>query len=202
MKTRILTLVLGLMTAIPGICQVSLARYKGDGYTFSYPSNWKREVNGRAVALLTPELANQISFKIFASGDKTKEAFFEHYRAYAANGGLGFSANFGSGTQPMAYGSWLGFTIDGQGISNGISVVVSATAIEANNQFYLLQLIAPIERSWEAHEYLAPLARSLTFDNLPKRSGSSGGAPGCNDCLSIWTNAMDRINAQTIRSMK
>jgi hypothetical protein len=184
MQLRHCSLVISFVACIlPAACQVKLTRYEGDGFSFAYPSNWTRQVSRSVVYVQTPELANQIGFKIFASGDTDLKTFFTNYRNYVAGGGLGFSASFESSTEPTLYRAWRGDTIHGRGRASGVDVIVSATAIEANGQIYLFQMIAPAARSWQASEYRVALANSLSFESLAVPSRDKPGPAGSDKCV-------------------
>jgi hypothetical protein len=188
-------------TAIPAFCQIKLSTYKGDGYYVSYPSNWKTMPAGSAFKLLSPD--KFISVQILSSPDTTKSEFWQHYLDIAPSA-VGFDITWESGTEPTAYGAWLGETRYGRGKADSATFIVKATAIEANDHFYLLQLVAPLEMSWKANEYLMALGRTLTFKSLPKYSTGTGlgAGEGCANCLQIWSSAMDRITAATVNGMR
>jgi hypothetical protein len=193
--------VAGVATILPAAGEVVLNQYQGKGYSFSYPSNWQLQQRGTAVSLTAPLSNVRMMIQLIGTGHRAQAACFEEYRAKVAGGILGFPASLESGTQPMVYGSWRGDTINGAGQADGVQLIVSATAIEANNQFYILQLVAPLSVSWDAHALLSAFGRSLKFENLPKPSPGSAGA-GCADCLSIWMRSMDRITAATVKGMR
>jgi hypothetical protein len=177
----------------------SVAEYKGNGFSFSYPATWKKQVVGETVALLTPEPINQICFKITPTGETDFTTFFLHYQRYAPQA-LGFEPTFNGSPEPTVYGAWRGATLTGYGSPGGVAYVASATAIRANNQVYLLQMAAPSARSWEAYELRKTLANSLTFARLPQES--HGTSAPCLNCFSMWSDTMNRITKQTTSMMK
>src|SRR5262245_30499895 len=134
---------------------IQIAQYKGDGFSLTHPLNWQEDVTPGMVTLRTPE---GISFSIIATGQKDLSTVISNIRQSVAAGSLGFPATFNSTTEPTVYGSWRGDTIWGRGNANGVETVLLATAIEANNQYYLFLMLAPAARSWEANQYRITLA--------------------------------------------
>ena len=201
----IAVLALTVMPATAQTTTVGVTSYRGIGYTVWFPTTWSRTVTGSVLSLEKSGFP-PMAFKIFASPERDKDAFFAEYRK-VANSAVGFPVTFGSATQPMVYGNWFGTTIQGDGQIGGVPFVVSATAIEANGYVYLLQMVAPLQVSWTAHEVLAALGRSLVFDNPTTPGGvkGSGDSAMCGtgtQCLGLWTSTMSRITSQTVESMR
>ncbi|MBC8166790.1 MAG: hypothetical protein H7Y20_13085 [Bryobacteraceae bacterium] len=117
---------------------------------------------------------------------------------------LGFRAMFGR-SDFTAYGNWTGRVSHGEAVVSGMTVAISATAIEANGTTYLL-LMQGQDGDFYRLERFNALANSLRFDRpskpaqaQPAGAGSTGGCPGCGEML---LRSMDAITKQTLRTMK
>jgi len=200
-----LALMLGCANLLSQQTQVNVTSHRGDGYTVWYPANWKLIRNGTTTTLFKPG-NSPVEFKISALGKTTKDSLLAQYRK-DANAIVGGQVRLGSGEEPMVYGNWFGRSIRGDATIDGIALVVSATAIDANGQFYLFQMLCPSAISWEGYEWLAAVGRSLTFDrpSTPASKAGGGGGDGCGtgtQCLELYTGAMSRINQRTMQGMK
>ncbi len=177
---------------------LNLLEHKTNGLSFTFPANWRTQVVGDVFVMMTPETSDQICFKISPMGKLDIPTFFALYRKIAPDA-LGFVPNLGS-TEPTIYGAWRGVSINGQGSLQGAPYVASVTAIPANDQIYLFQMAAPAARQWEAFLYRKTLANSLNFAKLPAESRGETGP--CRNCLAIWSDAMQRITAATVKGMR
>lgn len=176
-----------------------VTKHRGEGWSVWYPKNWKATVEGPALRLDKVDFPQAI-FRIIPARETSKDAFFVSYRE-AADRLVGFPVTLSSTDEPMVYGNWFGTKIRGEGYVDGWPFVVSATAIKANGHVYLLQMVAPRKVSWAAHELLATLGRSLTFDepetpagSLPKPNGDCGTGT---QCLELFNDTMRRITQGT-----
>jgi hypothetical protein len=158
----------------------------------SYPTYWSREASDNAVALKAPTQVGQIFFSIGPIASSRDEAFNNVRANYP-------SVAFES-PEPTVYGAWRGDTITGHFFANGHSEVMSVTAIQANNTFYGLIMIAPTEVQWDAYKLREALANTLTFNHLPSVSHGTG-AP-CSDCSAMLSATMSTLTSQTLNMMR
>jgi hypothetical protein len=158
----------------------------------SYPAYWTRETSANAVSIKVPTHAGPIFFSIGPIAPARDQAFDAVRANYA-------TLTFGS-PEPTLYGARRGDSITSNFIVNGQSEVMSMTAIEANNTFYALIMIAPVQVSWDAFKLREALGNTLTFDRLPTQSQGSG-AP-CSSCGAMLSATMNTLTSQTLNMMK
>ena len=187
-----LILVCAVTTRQAAAQTIAVTKYRGPGFVISYPSYWSREASDRAVALKVPTQAGQILFSIGPAG-ATRDQAFSSVRANWP------SVAFGS-PEPTVYGAWKGDSISGNFVMNGQPWVVSMTAIEANDTFYGLIMMAPSRVQWDAYKLREALANTLTFDRLP--STSRGKSEACSDCGSMLSSTMNNLTSQTLSMMR
>jgi hypothetical protein len=145
-----------------------------------------------------------IAIRVFASGERDLDSFFANYlQLYILKGGLGFLPAFEARIDPTMYGSWRGDTVHGRGTYMGSEMIVAATAIRANDQIYLFQMLAPAFRSEEAYRQRERMARSLHFQSVPEQ-GRTTPAPGavCTSCGADLSQTMEVLKSQTLRMMR
>jgi len=191
---RLVSLILGCgattsHAATPGI---AVTKYRGPGFFISYPSYWSREASDKAVALKVPTQAGQIFFSIGPIASTRDQAFNDVRTQYP-------SIAIGS-PEPTIYGAWRGDSITGYFTLNGQPWVMSMTAIEANDTFYGLIMIAPSQVKWDAFKLREALGNTLTFDRLPSQSRGQTGA--CSDCGAMLGATMNTLTSQTLSMMK
>jgi hypothetical protein len=180
------------VTSQTGNAKIEVTKYRGQGYVVRYPAYWSREESGKAIALKVPTEAGKIFFSIGEAASSRDEAF-NYVRA-------NFPSIVFDSPEPTVYGAWRGDTITGHFTANGQSGVVSATAIEANNTFYELIMIAPTQVQWDAYKLREALANTLTFDRLPSQSRGTGAA--CSDCGGMLSATMSKLTSQTSSMMR
>jgi hypothetical protein len=85
----------------------------------------------------------------------------------------------------------------------GLEMIVAATAIRANNQIYLFQMLTPVFRSEEAYRQRERMARSLQFQSVPEQ-GRTTAAPGavCTTCGAALSQTMEVLKGQTLQMMR
>jgi hypothetical protein len=188
----LLTIGCGTIVSQPTSKKVTITRYRGPGFIISYPSYWQREASDKAVSLKAPTQAGQIFFSIGPIAASRDQVFREVRAAHP-------QVPFGS-SEPTLYGAWRGDSISGNFAVNGQQEVMSVTAIQANDIFYGMIMIAPAQVSWDAYELRKALANTLTFDRLASASHGTSGT--CSDCAAMLGATMNRLTSQTLDMMK
>jgi hypothetical protein len=172
--------------------ELVITTYRGQGFVMSYPAYWTREISDKAVSLKVPTEAGQIFFSIGPVAP-TRDQAFNAVRA-------GYPTLTFSSPEPTLYGAWRGDSITSYFNVNGQAEVMSMTAIEANNTFYALIMIAPLKVSWDAFKLREALGNTLTFNRLPAQSRGSGSP--CSSCGAMLSSTMNTLTTQTLNMMR
>lgn len=188
-----------LNVSAPGI---PISTFKGVGYTFSYPTSWQLVRFGDHDTWIQAKLDDDVvSFLIAGIAEKDLSRFYAAYQKEMIDSGyMGFPVSFPTGSEPTMYGAWRGDTITGYGDKSGVPMVLSVTAIRANDQLYLFQMMAPSRIEWKAYKLREALGNTLVFDHLPPESHGTGEA--CRNCGAMLNRTINQLTSTTVNGMR
>jgi hypothetical protein len=137
-------------------------------------------------------------------------------------GGLGFLPAFEARIEPTMHGSGRADTVHGRGPYMGSEMIVAATAIRANDQIYVFQMLAPalplrggfpatasgwrgacIFNPWNPPPARGAVEIRCSSVEVPER-GRTTAAPGavCTTCGAELSQTMEVLKSQRLRMMR